>query len=131
MRLIFIIMLIALIMVSGCLGEKSVIKANVTITEQNGTPVIENIDVAIAKVSNAEDYKEASSHYPGVYMRCISNMVMIDYWRSVDYTGPGEYELISELQNVPEKGDRVDVIIRVDDSNTTEIAKKIEIIKWE
>jgi len=53
MRLIFIIMLIALIMVSGCLGEKSVIKANGTITEQNGTPVIENIDVAIAKVSNA------------------------------------------------------------------------------
>ena len=124
-------MLIALIMVSGCLGEKSIIKANVTITEQNGTPVIESIDVTSAKVSKAEDYKEASTHHPGVYMKSISNMIMIDYWRSVDYTGPGEYELISELRKVPEKGDKVDVIIRVDDSNGNQIAKRTETIIWE
>ncbi|NOR59126.1 MAG: hypothetical protein GQ469_00610, partial [Methanosarcinales archaeon] len=53
MRSIFVIILIALIMASGCLGEKTVIKANVTITEHNGTPVIDIIDVTSAKVSNA------------------------------------------------------------------------------
>ena len=123
-------MLIALIIASGCLGEKTVIKANVTIVEQNGTPVIENIDVTSVKVSKAEDYKEAPAHYPGVYMRSISNMVMIDYWRSVDYTGPGEYILTSELRKVPEKGDKVDVIIRVDDNNSNQIAKRTETIIW-
>lgn len=132
MRLIlFAIMLIALIMASGCLGENTVIKANVTITEQNGTTVIESIDVTTAKVSKIENYKEASAHYPGVYMRSISNVMMIDYWRSVDYTGPGEYELISELRKLPEKGDMVDVIIRVDDSNTDQIAKRTETIIWD
>jgi hypothetical protein len=132
MRIIlFIIILIALIMASGCLGEKTVIKANVTIIEHNDTPVIESIDVTSAKVSNTEDYKEVSAHYPGVYMKSISNMIMIDYWRSVDYTGPGEYELISELRKVPEKGDRVDVIIRVDDSNSSQMAKRTETIIWE
>ena len=132
MRLIlFAIILIALIMASGCIGEKTVIKANITITEHNGTPVIESIDVTTVKVSKAEDYKGVSAHYPGVYMRSVSNMIMIDYWRSVDYTGPGEYELISELLNVPEKGDRVDVIIRVDDSNSNQIAKRTETIIWE
>ena len=132
MRIIlFAIILIALIMASGCLGEKTVIKANVTITEHNGTTAIESIDVTTAKVSKVEDYREASSHYPGVYMRSISNTMMIDYWRSVDYTGPGEYELISELRKVPEKGDRVDVIIRVDDINTDQIAKRTKIIIWE
>ena len=124
-------MLIALIMASGCLGENTVIKANVTITEQNGTTVIESIDVTTAKVSKIENYKEASAHYPGVYMRSISNVMMIDYWRSVDYTGPGEYELISELRKLPEKGDMVDVIIRVDDSNTDQIAKRTETIIWD
>jgi hypothetical protein len=59
MRFIVIaLLLIALIMASGCLGEKTVIKANVTITEHNGTPVIESIDVTTAKVSKTEDYKE-------------------------------------------------------------------------
>ena len=132
MRIIlFAIILIALIMASGCLGEKTVIKANVTITEHNGTTVIESIDVTTEKVSKTEDYREASAHYPGVYMRSISNTMMIDYWRSVDYTGPGEYELISELRKVPEKGDRVDVIIRVDDINTDQIAKRTRTIIWE
>jgi len=132
MRIIlFAIILIALIMASGCLGDKTVIKANVTITEHNGTTVIESIDVTSAKVSNVEDYREASAHYPGVYMRSISNSMMIDYWRSVDYTGPGEYELISELRKVPEKGDRVDVIIRIDDNNTDQIAKRTKTIIWE
>jgi len=118
-------------MASGCLGEKSVIKANVTITEHNGTPVIDIIDVTTDKVSKVEDYREASSHYPGVYMKSISDMIMIDYWRSVDYNGPGDYEIISELRKVPEKGDRVDVIIRVDDSNGTQVAKRTETIIWE
>ncbi len=131
MRSIFVIILIALIMASGCLGEKSVIKANVTITEHNGTPVIDIIDVTTDKVSKVEDYREASSHYPGVYMKSISDMIMIDYWRSVDYNGPGDYEIISELRKVPEKGDRVDVIIRVDDSNGTQVAKRTETIIWE
>ncbi len=132
MRLIlFSCILIALIMASGCLGEKTVIKTSIIITEHNGTPVIDSIDVTIDKVSKVENYREASAHYPGVYMRSISDMIMIDYWRSVNYNGPGKYEIISELRKVPEKGDKIDVIIRVDDINANQIAKRTETIIWE
>ena len=132
MRLIlFAIILIALIMASGCLGEKTVIKANVTITEHNATPVIESIDVTSAKVSKAEDHTQVSTHLPGVYMSTIWNLKQIDYWRSVDYKGSGQYEIISELKTIPNKGDSVDVFIKVHDSNGDELtARKITLI-WE
>ncbi len=132
MRLIvFAIILIALIMASGCLGEKTVIKANVTITEHNGTPVIESIDVTTAKVSKAEDHMQVSTHLPGVYMSTIWNLKHIDYWRSVDYKGSGQYEITSELKTMPNKGDSVDVFIKVRDSNGDEMtASKITLI-WE
>jgi len=131
MRLIYIIMLIAVIMASGCLGEKSVIKANITITEHNGTPVIESIDVTSVKVSNAEDHKEPSNHFPGVYMSTIWDSKQIDYWRSVEYKGSGEYEIISELKTIPNKGDRVDVFIKVHDSNGDELTSSKVTLQWE
>ena len=124
------ILLIALVMTSGCIGEKTVMKANITITEQNGTPVIESIDVTSAKVSKAEDYKEASAHFPGVYMNTIWNSKQIDYWRSVDYKGSGEYEIISELKSIPNKGDRVDIFIKVHDSNGDELTASKVTIEW-
>jgi len=123
--------LIALIMASGCLGEKTVIKANITITEHNATPVIDSIDVTSAEVSNAEDYKEPSAHFPGVYMSTIWDSKQIDYWRSVGYKGSGEYEIISELQTIPNKGDSVDVYIKVHDEYGDELtASKITIL-WD
>lgn len=131
MRSIFVIILIALIMASGCLGEKTVIKANVTITEHNGTPVIDIIDVTSAKVSNAEDYKEPSAHFPGVYMSTILDSKQIDYWRSVNYKGSGEYEIISELKIIPNKGDEVDVSIKVHDSNGDELTSRKVTLIWE
>ena len=131
MRFIAIaLLLIALIMASGCLGEKTVIKANVTITEQNGTPVIESIDVTSVKVSKAEDYTEASAHFPGVYMSTIWDTIQIDYWRSVEYKGSGEYEIISELKTIPNKGDRIDVFIKVHDSNGNELTTSEVTMEW-
>jgi hypothetical protein len=118
-------------MASGCLGEKTVIKANVTITEHNGTPVIDSIDVTSAKVSNAEDYKELSAHFPGVYMSTILDSKQIDYWRSVNYKGSGEYEIISELKIIPNKGDEVDVSIKVHDSNGDELTSRKVTLIWE
>lgn len=131
MRSNFVIILIALIMASGCLGEKTVIKANVTITEHNGTPVIDIIDVTSAKVSNAEDYKDPSAHFPGVYMSTILDSKQIDYWRSVNYKGSGQYEIISELKIIPNKGDEVDVSIKVHDSNGDELTSRKVTLIWE
>ena len=125
-----VFLLIALIMASGCLGEKTVVKANFIITEYNGTPVIENIDVTSAKVSKADDYMEVSTHLPGVYMSTFWSMGQIDYWRSVDYKGSGEYEIISELKRIPNEGDKVDIHIRVYDINNNQIAESIAIIAW-
>ncbi len=124
------LLLIALVMTAGCIGEKTVMKANITITEQNGTPVIERIDVASAKVSRAEDCKEVSAHFPGVYMNTIRNSEQIDYWRSVDYKGSGEYEIISELKSIPNKGDRVDIFIKVHDRNGDELTASKVTMEW-
>ena len=124
------LLLIALVMTSGCIGEKTVMKADITITEQNGTPVIEHIDVTSAKVSKAEDYKEASAHFPGVYMNTIRNSKQIDYWRSVYYKGSGEYEIISELRSIPNKGDRVDIFIKVHDRNGDELTASKVTMEW-
>jgi hypothetical protein len=125
------LLLIALVMTSGCIGEKTVMKANITITEQNGTPVIECIDVASAKVSGAEDYTEVSAHFPGVYMNTIRNSKQIDYWRSVDYKGSGEYEIISELKSIPNTGDKVDIFIKVHDCNGDELTASRVIMEWD
>ena len=133
MRYIIPAVLVVLIMIatSGCVGEKTVIKANITITGEENSPAIENIRVTTEKVSNLEDYSQASTRFPGVYMKCISNKVQIDYWRSVDYHGAGDYEIISELARIPEKGESVDVIISVVDINGDLLAKKTQTIIWE
>jgi hypothetical protein len=125
------IAIILLILLSGCLGEKTVIKANVKVTEQDGKPVIENMIVTEEQVSRLKTYSEEPPHFPGVSMKCISNMIQIDYWRSVDYNGAGEYELISEMRIMPRRGDVVAVIIEVVDDNGNQMAKRTETITWE
>jgi hypothetical protein len=124
------IAIILLILSSGCLGEKTVIKASIKITEQDGMPVIENMVVAQERVSGFAAYSEEPPHFPGVSMKCINKMMQIDYWRSVDYNGAGEYELISELRTTPDKGDAVAVIIEVVDDNGKLMAKRTETIIW-
>ena len=64
-------------------------------------------------------------------MNTIRNSKQIDYWRSVDYKGSGEYEIISELKTIPNKGDKVDVFIKVHDSNGDELTASKVTIGWE
>jgi hypothetical protein len=121
---------ILLILSSGCLGEKTVIKADIKITEQEGKPVIESMNVTSAQVSKAEDYKEVPFHLPGICMRTIWNSRKIDYWRCIEYKGSGEYEIISELISIPNKGDSVDVIISVYDINADELTARRVTQPW-
>lgn len=130
-RILYAFLIIVLIFFSGCLGEKTVIKTTLKISEQNGKPVIEKMFVTSARVSIAQDYKETSGYLPGIYMKTIWNMRQIDYWRSIDYRGPGEYEIISELKVIPPKEDRVDIIINVLDVNGSQLTSKSVIQKWE
>lgn len=130
-RTFYAILFIVLVLSSGCLGEKTVIKANLKITEQNGKPVIEVMNVSSAKMSVSEDFKETSSFLPGIYMKTIWNMRQIDYWRSIEYRGSGEYEIISDLKTIPPDGDRVDIIINVMDENGNQLTSRKVIQKWE
>ncbi len=130
MRWIVLALLFMIIISSGCLGEKTVIKANVKITERDDKPVIESMNVSTTRISVVEDYKQVDPILPGVYMKTIWNSKQIDYWRSVEYKGSGGYEIISELKTTPNKGDRVDVVINVLDSNGNEIAISRLTHKW-
>ncbi len=129
-RTSYALLFISLIFFSGCLGEKTVIKSNLKINEENGQPVIEIMNVSRAKVSITEDYIETSGILPGIYMKTIWNMKQIDYWRSVEYRGSGEYEIISELKAIPPEGDRVDIIINVMDVNGNQLTSRKIIKEW-
>ena len=63
-------------------------------------------------------------------MSTIWDSKQIDYWRSVEYKGSGEYEIISELISIPNKGDRVDVFIKVHDSNGDELTASKVTLQW-
>jgi len=119
-------LLILLIAASGCVTSgKTVIKSKVLITEsEEGVPEIVSIDVSTETVSALRKYQESPMCIPGVYMKCIQSTggiggYQIDYWRSVEYTGAGEYEILSELKKMHEKGDRIDVTITIEDVDET------------
>jgi hypothetical protein len=126
-----VLIILILITTSGCIGEKTVIKASIVITGEETNPHIEDIKVTTETISKIEDYSQVTPHFPGVNMHCICDMGQIDYWRSVDYHGPGEYEIISELIKIPQKGESVDVIILVVDENSDQLTKKTKTIIWE
>jgi hypothetical protein len=116
-----------------------VIKANVLVAENDdGNPEIVNIDVSTETVSALRKYQDAPMNTPGVYMKCIHNPqamgYFIGYWRSVGYTGPGEYELMSELKKVPADGERIDVIITIEELDETgrqvKLAKATKQFRW-
>lgn len=127
----YVLLLFMLVFFSGCLGEKTVIKTNLKINEQNGQPVIETMNVTIAKVSITQDYVDTPGILPGIYMKTIWNMRQIDYWRSIEYKGSGDYEIISDLKVIPSGGDRVDIIINVMDVNGNQLTSKKITKQWD
>ena len=134
------ILLIIMVAASGCVSDgKTVIKAKVLVTETDeGNPEIVSIDVSTGTVSALRKYQDAPMSTPGIYMKCIHNPqamgIFVSYWRSIAYTGPGEYELVSELKKMPADGDRVDVIITIEDMDETgrqiKLAKAIKQYRW-
>ncbi|MEA1895055.1 MAG: hypothetical protein U9N36_07625 [Euryarchaeota archaeon] len=135
-----VILFVLLIAASGCVSDgKTVIKAKVLVAEDDdGNPEIVSTDVSTETVSALRKYQDGPMNVPGIYMKCIHNPQsrgdFIGYWRSVSYTGPGEYELMSELKKVPEDGDQVNVIITIEDMDETgrqiKLAKATEQFRW-
>ena len=135
-----VILFVLLIAASGCISDgKTVIKAKVLVTESDdGDPEIVSIDVSTETASVLRKYQDVPMNTPGIYMKCIHNPQdmgsFIGYWRSASYTGPGEYELISELKKVPADGDRIDVIITIEDMDETghqaKLAKATKQFRW-
>ena len=135
-----VIVFVLLIAASGCISDgKTVIKAKVLVIENDdGNPEIVSIDVSTETASVLRKYQNTPMNTPGVYMKCIHNPQamgsFISYWRSVSYTGPGEYELMSELKKVPADGERIDVIITIEDLDETghqvKLAKAAKQFRW-
>ena len=127
------LLLILIISSFGCaekLQGKTIIKVNVIITENNGQPVIEDIQVAKEDIGSLQEYKDTPVYTPGVFLTTIYEDRKIDYWVSEEYKGAGEYELISELKTVPKKGSRVLVVIKVVNEDGNVIAKESKFINW-
>jgi hypothetical protein len=57
-----------------------------------------------------------------VYVHVIYTSHRIDYWTSVPYTGPGNYEITVGLRAVPPDGSDVRVIVTVNNEDGDRIA---------
>jgi len=116
-------MLIALLLsaTSGCLESKKVVNIKATITE-NDIPVITTVDASTELIDALKSPKDIEPNFPGVYVLIIYENNRINYWTSVPYTGPGDYELTSGLRFIPNDGEEARVIVTVNDDMGDRIA---------
>ena len=129
-----LIALSLMVVLSGCIGEeKTVVTARATIRETDGTPQITELVAEEQSVSALEEYRDNPAQTPGVTLIIIEkdSMQKLGYWRSTKYTGPGEYELRSELMTMPEPGDNVNVIMKVVDENGDTLDTKTITLTWQ
>lgn len=134
-RLLIACILMTLIFASsGCtekLQGKTVIRVNVEISEDNGRPVIEDIQAVKDTVGLLQEFKDTPVNTPGVFITTTSmEGRKIDYWVSEAYTGPGDYELISEVKTDPPEGTILMVTVKVVNADANVIAKELKFIDW-
>ena len=129
-----LILLILIISSFGCaekLQGKTVIKVNAIITENNSRPVIEDIQASKETVGPLQEYKDTPVNAPGVFLTTTTmEGRKIDYWVSKPYTGPGEYEIISEIKSDQPEGSILMVTIKVVNKDANVIAKESKFIDW-
>ncbi len=133
-HVIFVVSLIMLIAVSahGCLevGDvfktKKVVQVSATIDEvplgDGMIPQITAVDAGAEEISLLKYPKDIPPNLPGVYVHVIYTSHRIDYWTSVPYTGPGNYEITVGLRAVPPDGSDVRVIVTVNNEDGDRIA---------
>lgn len=135
-RLIISCIFIALIFAStGCtekLQGKTIIRVNVEISEDdNGRPVIEDIQAVRDTVGPLQEFKDTPVNTPGVFITTTNTEGRkIDYWVSEAYTGPGSYELVSEVKTDQPEGSVLMVTVKVVNADANVIAKDLKFIDW-
>ncbi|MCK5109703.1 MAG: hypothetical protein KAR25_08425 [Methanosarcinales archaeon] len=130
----FVVSLIMLLAVSmhGCLDvgdvfkTKKAVQVSATIDEVSlgdGTvPQIRTINASTREISLLKYPKDVPTNLPGMYVHVIYTSHRIDYWSSIPYTGPGDYEITVGLRAVPPEGSDVRVIVTVNNEDGDRIA---------
>ncbi|RZN43522.1 MAG: hypothetical protein EF813_00485 [Methanosarcinales archaeon] len=130
----FVVSLIMLFAVSthGCLDvgdafkTKKVVQVNARIGEvprEDGViPKIMIIDATTREINLLKYPKDIPTNLPGMYVHVIHTSHRIDYWSSVPYTGPGDYEITVGLRTLPPEGSDVRVIVTVNNEDGDRIA---------
>lgn len=130
----FVVSLIMLLAVSmhGCLDvgdafkTKKAVQVSATIDEvplEGGMiPQITTIDASTCEINLLKYPKDVPTNLPGMYVHVIYTSNRIDYWSSVPYTGPGDYEITVGLSTVPPDGSDVRVIVTVNNEGGDRIA---------
>ena len=86
-------------------------------------PYIQNIssDAVLEQgmVSAVEAQHDTPLQLPGIVARAFDadTGVVISYWTSVSYEGPGTYDLTISFYEPPEEGDGMKIILEIVDSN--------------
>ena len=131
---VFVVSLIMLLAVSthGCLDvgdvfkTKKAVQVNATIGEvprEDGVvPKIMIINATTREINLLKYPKDIPTNLPGMYVHVIHTSHRIDYWSSVPYTGPGNYEITVGLRTVPPEGSDVRVIVTVNNEDGDRIA---------
>lgn len=135
-HVIVVVSLIMLLAVSvhGCLDvgdvfkTKKVVQVSATIDEvpapsgDGVIPQITAVDAGTEEINLLKYPKDIPPNLPGVYVHVIYTSHRIDYWSSVPYTGPGDYEITVGLRAVPPDGSEVRVIVTVNNEDGDRIA---------
>ncbi len=131
---VLVVSLIMLLVVSvhGCTDAgdafktKKAVQVSATIDEVplgDGTiPQITSVDASTREINLLKYPKDVPPNLPGMYVHVIYTSHRIDYWSSVPYTGPGEYEITVGLRAVPPDGSDVRVIVTVNNEEGDRIA---------
>lgn len=124
--------ILLLALASGCISEgKTVVTARVTIAESGGKPHITQLQAEKHTISALREYRDTPPHFPGITLRIIHNMRKIDYWRSIAYKGPGEYEITTELKTIPNQGETTKVIVELLNETGEVLDKKSTTLTWQ
>lgn len=98
------------------LAEDPVVELNITIRDESGIPVFENVAIKQMSMQRIKVPKSEEGFFPGIHARVQQGATPVTDWSSAPYSGSGTYKLILSYISPPVKNESLWIYIKVVDS---------------
>ena len=104
-------------------GELDTVRDRYDPDTQTYFPYIKNISqdsvVKQESISAVESASDTELNLPGIVVRAYDAVggQSVSYWTSIKYDGPGYYNLTLNFKEIPNAGDIIKIIIKIEDAN--------------